>query len=110
MKIEFQNLSKQFEDGKPVLKPTDFSDDVHALAIIAFWGRKVYAAAHNRRTDCTDDRCSACRRGSGRCKRGFTASIPQKIRVCLSAGRPVPAYERNGKYCSALRAGAWIFT
>lgn len=34
MKIEFQNLSKQFEDGKPVLKPMDFSDDVHALAII----------------------------------------------------------------------------
>lgn len=34
MKIEFRDLSKQFEDGKTVLKPMDFSDDVHALAII----------------------------------------------------------------------------
>ena len=34
MKIEFHNLSKQFEQGRPVLQPMDFSDDVHALAVI----------------------------------------------------------------------------
>ncbi len=34
MKIEFENLSKQFEQGRRVLEPLDFSDDVHTMAII----------------------------------------------------------------------------
>ncbi len=34
MKIEFQNLSKQFEPGRPVLRPMDFSDEVRTLAVI----------------------------------------------------------------------------
>lgn len=34
MKIEFQNLSKQFETGRLVLQPMDFYDEVHTLAVI----------------------------------------------------------------------------
>lgn len=34
MKIEFENLSKQFEQGRVILKPMNFSDEVHTLAII----------------------------------------------------------------------------
>ncbi|WWR16924.1 ATP-binding cassette domain-containing protein [Lachnospiraceae bacterium JLR.KK008] len=34
MKIEFHNLSKQFEQDCPVLQPMDFSDEVHTLAVI----------------------------------------------------------------------------
>ena len=34
MKIEFQGLTKQYDQELIVLKPMDFSDDIHALAII----------------------------------------------------------------------------
>lgn len=34
MKIEFQGLSKQFEDNRQILKAMDFRDDIHTLAII----------------------------------------------------------------------------
>lgn len=34
MKVEFQNLSKQYEPGHTVLSPMNFSDEVHTLAII----------------------------------------------------------------------------
>ena len=34
MKIEFYGLSKQFDQDRTVLKPMDFSDDIHTLAII----------------------------------------------------------------------------
>ena len=34
MRISLKNLSKEFEDGKVVLRPINFDDDVHTLAII----------------------------------------------------------------------------
>ncbi len=34
MKIEFQGLTKQYDQEHVVLKPMDFSDDIHTLAII----------------------------------------------------------------------------
>lgn len=34
MKIEFQGLTKQYDRDHIVLKPMDFSDDIHTLAII----------------------------------------------------------------------------
>lgn len=34
MRVEFQNLSKQYEDGPVILHPMDFADDVNTLAII----------------------------------------------------------------------------
>lgn len=34
MKIEFRNLSKQFEQNRPILQPMDFCDEVRALAVI----------------------------------------------------------------------------
>ena len=34
MKIEFQGLTKQYDQNHIVLKPMDFSDDIHTLAII----------------------------------------------------------------------------
>lgn len=34
MKIEFQGLTKQYDREHMVLKPMDFSDDIHTLAII----------------------------------------------------------------------------
>lgn len=34
MKVKFQNLSKQYEPGQVILKPMDFEDEVHTLAII----------------------------------------------------------------------------
>lgn len=34
MKVKFQNLSKQYEPGQIILKPMDFEDEVHTLAII----------------------------------------------------------------------------
>lgn len=34
MKIEFQNLSKQFETGPLILRPMNFSDEVRTLAVI----------------------------------------------------------------------------
>lgn len=34
MKIEFQGLTKQYDPEHIVLKPMDFSDDIHTLAII----------------------------------------------------------------------------
>ena len=34
MRVEFQNLSKQYEPGQSILNPMDFADDVHTLAII----------------------------------------------------------------------------
>lgn len=34
MRIKFENLAKSFEDGRAVLKPMTFDDDVHTLAII----------------------------------------------------------------------------
>ena len=34
MRVEFSNLSRQFEPGRPVLKPADFDDEVRTLAII----------------------------------------------------------------------------
>lgn len=34
MRVEFSNLSRQFEPGRPVLKPSDFDDEVRTLAII----------------------------------------------------------------------------
>lgn len=34
MRVEFQNLSKQYESGRNILKPMDFADDVHTLAVI----------------------------------------------------------------------------
>lgn len=34
MRVEFQNLSKQYESGRNILKPMDFADEVHTLAII----------------------------------------------------------------------------
>ncbi|MEF9971708.1 MAG: ATP-binding cassette domain-containing protein, partial [Oscillospiraceae bacterium] len=34
MKIEFKNLSKQFEDKNPVLRSINFAEDIHTLAII----------------------------------------------------------------------------
>ena len=34
MRVEFQNLSKQYESGPVILQPMDFSDEVHTLAII----------------------------------------------------------------------------
>lgn len=34
MRVEFQDLSKQFDQGRDILKPMDFSDDIHTLAII----------------------------------------------------------------------------
>ena len=34
MRVEFQNLSKQFDQGRCVLKPMDFSDEINTLAII----------------------------------------------------------------------------
>lgn len=34
MKIEFQGLTKEYDRGNVILKPMDFSDDIHTLAII----------------------------------------------------------------------------
>ena len=34
MKIEFQGLTKQYGQGHVILKPMDFSDDIHTLAVI----------------------------------------------------------------------------
>ena len=34
MKIEFQGLTKRYDQEHIVLKPMDFSDDIHTLAII----------------------------------------------------------------------------
>ncbi|MEG1243001.1 MAG: ATP-binding cassette domain-containing protein, partial [Oscillospiraceae bacterium] len=34
MKIEFKNLSKQFEDKNPVLRSINFAEDIHTMAII----------------------------------------------------------------------------
>lgn len=34
MKVEFQNLSKQYEPVQTIINPMDFSDDIHTLAII----------------------------------------------------------------------------
>ena len=34
MKIEFQGLTKQYDQEHSVLKPMNFSDDIHTLAII----------------------------------------------------------------------------
>lgn len=34
MRVEFQNLSKQYEPGRNILNPMNFADDVHTLAII----------------------------------------------------------------------------
>ncbi len=34
MKVKFQDLSKQYEPGQIILKPMDFEDEVHTLAII----------------------------------------------------------------------------
>lgn len=34
MKIELQGLSKQYDQGHMILKPMNFSDDIHTLAII----------------------------------------------------------------------------
>lgn len=34
MKVKFQDLSKQYEPGQVILKPMDFEDEVHTLAII----------------------------------------------------------------------------
>lgn len=34
MKIEFQGLTKQFDNNRVILNPMDFSDDIHTLAII----------------------------------------------------------------------------
>ena len=34
MKIEFQGLTRQFDNNRVILKPMDFSDDIHTLAII----------------------------------------------------------------------------
>lgn len=34
MKIEFQGLTKQFDNNRMILNPMDFSDDIHTLAII----------------------------------------------------------------------------
>lgn len=34
MKLEFHGLTKQFEDNRVVLRPMDFADDIHTLAII----------------------------------------------------------------------------
>lgn len=49
MKIEFHDLTKQFDQGQIVLQSMNFADDIHSLAIIgpsggenlpcfAFWG------------------------------------------------------------------------
>lgn len=38
MRIEFQNLSKEFDRGRTILRPMDFADDIHALAIIGASG------------------------------------------------------------------------
>ena len=34
MKLEFHGLSKQFDQGRVILQPMDFCDEVHTLAII----------------------------------------------------------------------------
>jgi len=34
MKLEFHGLTKQFDDNRVILRPMDFSDDIHTLAII----------------------------------------------------------------------------
>lgn len=34
MKVEFNGLSKEFQDNRIILKPMNFSDDIHTLAII----------------------------------------------------------------------------
>ena len=34
MKIEFQGLTRQFDNNRVILNPMDFSDDIHTLAII----------------------------------------------------------------------------
>lgn len=34
MKVEFRNLSKQYELGQIILHPMDFADEVHTLAVI----------------------------------------------------------------------------
>ena len=34
MKIEFHGLTKRFDDSRVILKPMDFFDDIHTLAII----------------------------------------------------------------------------
>ncbi len=34
MRVEFQNLSKQYENGPVILHPMDFADEIHSLAII----------------------------------------------------------------------------
>ncbi len=34
MKIKFEGLSKEFQDGKQILKSMNFCDDIHTLAII----------------------------------------------------------------------------
>lgn len=34
MRVEFQNLSKQYEAGPIILHPMDFADEVHTLAVI----------------------------------------------------------------------------
>lgn len=34
MKVEFRNLSKQYEPGQTILRPMDFADEVHTLAVI----------------------------------------------------------------------------
>ena len=34
MKVEFRNLSKQYEPGQIILHPMDFADEVHTLAVI----------------------------------------------------------------------------
>jgi len=38
MKVEFRNLSKQYEPGQAVLHPMDFEDEVNTLAIIGSSG------------------------------------------------------------------------
>ena len=34
MRVEFNNLSKRFDDNLSVLEPMDFADDIHTLAVI----------------------------------------------------------------------------
>ena len=34
MKLEFHGLSKQFDQGRMILQPMDFCDEIHTLAII----------------------------------------------------------------------------
>ena len=56
MKLEFHGLSKQFDQGRMILQPMDFCDEIHTLAIIgpSGGGKSTLRNSPKRKKGCKD--------------------------------------------------------